>query len=91
MQGNGHALMELQALLPHADSICLNKGGYGHAQASHEIAMMRNAKHYNISINCNATSGTPRYLIRSIKRLILCQFTLTKEKLRSSLRSGTFI
>ena len=52
----GRALLELQSLLPHSITFCINKVGYTYTQAStrNELALV--AEHYNISILCATTT-----------------------------------
>eukprot|EP01036_Dinobryon_divergens_P025167 gene25167-33688_t len=51
--GNGRALLELQSLMPHSTTFCVNKKGYNYAQAStrNELALI--AEHYRIPILCS--------------------------------------
>ena len=49
----GRALLELQSLMPHSITFCVNKKGYNYAQAStrNELALI--AEHYRIPILCS--------------------------------------
>ena len=50
---SGRALLELQSLMPHSTTFCVNKKGYNYAQAStrNELALI--AEHYSIPILCS--------------------------------------
>ncbi len=52
--GNGHAILEIQSILPESACVCTNKIDYGYVQTSTQNMFLDVAAAYNITLYCNS-------------------------------------